>query len=62
MDSLLQQLTYLMLLENMIQMECMSMELDFTLSSMTDHQVFMFMEMIALVEVPLELAEELSHL
>lgn len=38
------------------------MELDFTLSSMTDLQVFMFMEMIALVEVLPELVEELSLL
>lgn len=38
------------------------MELDFTLSSMTDLQVFMFMEMIALVEVLPEPVEELSLL
>jgi len=38
------------------------MELDFTLSSMIDLQVFMFMEMIALVEVQPELVEELSPL
>lgn len=38
------------------------MELDFTPSSMINLQVFMFMEMIALVEVLPELVEELSLL